>query len=63
MALHYFLQPPLPRSAFACNLNNAEERLQHGRSGFLAGSCLLHLALKRWSLDKTQHRILSDASR
>lgn len=51
MALYYFLQSALPHSAFACHLNNAEEKLQHGRSGFLAGTCSLNLELKRWCAD------------
>lgn len=29
VALYYFLQSALPHSAFACHLNNAEEKLQH----------------------------------
>lgn len=63
----HFLQPLLTQSAFSCDLNNAEEKQQHGRSGFLAGSCLLHLEFKRWHAHtfpytKYSNHNLSDAN-
>lgn len=47
MVFCQFLQPLLTHRAFTCNLNNAEEKLEHGRQCFLAESCLLDLEFKR----------------